>query len=238
MAAMTMSTAISSRAALLKPFNSAKPAQRRLVVRAQDPAAPDPSAVDGEVRQYAATMPGISQPFPNIFDPLNLLGNTGASNTKIRELRRWREAEVTHGRVSMLAALGFIVQEQLEDFPGPFPHVTGPAIYHFQQVEAKGATFWTPLLLVIGICEAYRVGLGWAEPTSGNFYSLRDDYEPGNLGFDPVGLLPEDPKARYEMQTKELNNGRLAMIAIAAFVVQELISGQELFEHTAKKLGI
>ena len=32
----------------------------------------------------AATMPGISQPFPNIFDPLNLLGNTGASNTKIR----------------------------------------------------------------------------------------------------------------------------------------------------------
>ena len=29
-------------------------------------------------------MPGISQPFPNIFDPLNLLGNTGASNTKIR----------------------------------------------------------------------------------------------------------------------------------------------------------
>ena len=81
----------------------------------------------------------------------------------------------------------------------------GPAIYHFQQVEAKGATFWTPLLLVIGICEAYRVGLGWAEPTSGNFYSLRDDYEPGNLGFDPVGLLPEDPKARYEMQVGSIH---------------------------------
>lgn len=29
-------------------------------------------------------MPGISQPFPNIFDPANLLGDTGASNTKIR----------------------------------------------------------------------------------------------------------------------------------------------------------
>lgn len=27
-----------------------------------------------------------------------------------RELKRWREAEVTHGRVAMLAALGFIVQ--------------------------------------------------------------------------------------------------------------------------------
>lgn len=31
-----------------------------------------------------------------------------------RELRRWREAEVTHGRVAMLAALGFIVQVSLQ----------------------------------------------------------------------------------------------------------------------------
>jgi len=231
-----MSSVLGSRAVLIKPF-SAKPSQRRVVIRAGDPAAPDPSQVDGEVRQYAATMPGISQPFPNIFDPANLLGDTGASNTKIRELRRWREAELTHGRVAMLAAVGFIVQEQLEEFPGPFPNVKGPAIYHFQQVEAEGAVFWLPLLLFIGICESYRVGLGWAEPRSERFYSLRDDYEPGNLGFDPFGLLPEDPKERYELQTKELNNGRLAMIAVAAFTVQELISGKELFKHTAEKVG-
>ena len=75
----------------------------------------------------------------------------------------------------------------------------GPAIYHFQQVEAEGAVFWLPLLLFIGVCESYRVGLGWAEPRSQNFYSLRDDYEPGNLGFDPLGLLPEDPKERKDM---------------------------------------
>ena len=37
-------------------------------------------------------------------------------NRLCRELRRWREAEVTHGRVSMLAALGFIVQVQAEYF--------------------------------------------------------------------------------------------------------------------------
>lgn len=35
----------------------------------------------------------------------------------IKEVRRWRESEVTHGRVAMLAALGFIVGEQLSDFP-------------------------------------------------------------------------------------------------------------------------
>ena len=33
------------------------------------------------------------------------------------------------------------------------------------------------------------------------------------------------------MQTRELNNGRLAMIGIAGFVVQELVNGREIFEH-------
>jgi len=98
-------------------------------------------------------------------------------------------------------------------------------------VESKGAVFWLPLLLAIALAESYRVGLGWAEPRSSKFNQLRDDYEMGNLGFDPLGLLPEDPKERKDMQSKELNNGRLAMIAIAAFVAQELVSKDEIFEH-------
>ena len=42
----------------------------------------------------------------------------------------------------------------------------GTAITHFQQVEAKGAIFWEPLVFAIGLCEAYRVSVGWAPPTS------------------------------------------------------------------------
>lgn len=39
-----------------------------------------------------------------------------------------------------------------------------------------------------------------------------------SCSFDPLGLGPKgDAAAWKEMQTKELNNGRLAMIAIAAF---------------------
>jgi hypothetical protein len=34
-----------------------------------------------------------------------------------RDVRRWRESEIIHGRVSMLASVGFIVGENLEDFP-------------------------------------------------------------------------------------------------------------------------
>ena len=49
----------------------------------------------------------------------------------------------------------------------------GPAINHFQQVESKGAIFWEPLVLAIGVAEAYRVGRGWETPTSDKFYALR-----------------------------------------------------------------
>jgi light-harvesting complex I chlorophyll a/b binding protein 1 len=208
-------------------------AQRQFVARpsvAVRAAAPEIAPQD-DAQEYLKTLPGISAPFDQpFFDPLNL-----SKGAKIRDVRRWRESEIVHGRVAMLAALGFIVGEQLEDFPAFLNadgHITGPAIYQFQQVEARGAVFWEPLLLAIGLAESYRVALGWATPTGTGFNSLKDDYEMGNLGFDPLGLGPkDDPVAWKEMQTKELNNGRLAMIAIAAFTVEELISHQEIFEH-------
>ena len=51
---------------------------------------------------------------------------------------------------------------------------------------------------------------------------LQDDYEPGNLGFDPLGLKPTNPAALKDLQTRELNNGRLAMLSIIAFWLQEI----------------
>ena len=63
------------------------------------------------IREDAKTLPGISEPFPNIFDPLNFLSNA----TSIQEVRRWRESEITHGRVAMLASLGWLVGEAVAD---------------------------------------------------------------------------------------------------------------------------
>lgn len=74
-----------------------------------------------------------------MFDPMNF-----TKGARVKDVRRWRESELVHGRVAMLAALGFIVGEQLEDFPAFYNadgHITGPAIYQFQQVEARGAIF-------------------------------------------------------------------------------------------------
>ena len=75
----------------------------------------------------AKSLPGISQPFPQLFDPFNLLGNAAGTKDGVNEVKRWRESELTHGRVAMLAALGFITQEQIlgANAPRPFPHVQG-----------------------------------------------------------------------------------------------------------------
>jgi len=68
---------------------------------------------------------------------------------------------------------------RLQDFPAFVNfdgHITGPAIYQFQQVEARGAIFWEPLLFTIGLAESYRVGLGWATPVGNGFNSLKGEW--------------------------------------------------------------
>ena len=52
-----------------------------------------------------AGLPGALPPMGN-FDPAGF-----TEGKSVAELKMLREAEVTHGRVSMLASLGFLVQE-------------------------------------------------------------------------------------------------------------------------------
>ena len=46
-------------------------------------------------------------------------------------------------------------------------------------------------------------------------------YLPGDLGFDPLGLFSGSEKQKLSMQLKEVNNGRLAMVAITGYALQE-----------------
>lgn len=58
---------------------------------------------------------------------------------------------------------------------------------------------------------------------------MEDDYYPGDVGFDPLGLKPADGSDFATMQTKELQNGRLAMLGAAGMIAQELVNGKEIF---------
>ena len=125
----------------------------------------------------------------------------------------------------MLAALGFPIAEQFHPLFGG--EVDVPSYIAFQETPLQA--FWPAVVVPIAIVEVFSVfsfnsPIGGGEP-----WTIRSDFESGNLGFDPLGLRPESEAEFKEMQTKELNNGRLAMIAISGMIVQELATGQKLF---------
>ena len=98
---------------------------------------------------------------------------------------------------------------------------------------------WFAMTLGIGVCEAYRVSVGWSSPGEPEhvFQKLKASYVPGDIGFDPLGLKPEDPAEFREMQTKELQNGRLAMLAAAGFMAQEAVSGSTWGTYWVPEFG-
>jgi len=54
---------------------------------------------------------------------------------------------------------------------------------------------------------------------------MRDDYVAGDLQYDPLGFCPDDDEDFITMRTKELNNGRMAMIAVIGIIAQEIVTG-------------
>jgi hypothetical protein len=132
----------------------------------------------------------------------------------------------------MLATVGFLVGEAVQGKTALFNgEVTGPAISHFPQVNP---IFWLLLGAGIAKAEVKRAEIGWVEPENVPYSKpglLRETFVPGDLGFDPLGLKPSDPVEFASMQTKELQNGRLAMLAAAGFMAQELVDGKGILEH-------
>ena len=171
-------------------------------------------------------LPGALEPV-GFFDPLGF-----AEKATDATLKRYREAELAHGRVSMLAVVGFLVGEKVEGSSFLFDaQISGPAITHITQVPDG---FWAVIIAFIGAYEASRAEAGWVDPADCPVDQpglLRDDYMPGDLKFDPLGLMPEDPEEFFIMQTKELQNGRLAMLAAAGFLAQEAVDGKGIIEH-------
>merc|ERR1719378_116618 len=133
-------------------------------------------------------MAGITAPL-GFFDPAGL--------SKKGNIAVFRNAELKHGRVCMLATLGMIVGENFHPFfdawgDGPF---VSAAASHFTPTAMNN--FWPAFWILTGVIE-------W--PSLFNTDSLTLE-SAGDLGFDPLGAKPTDPQELKELQTKELNNG-------------------------------
>merc|ERR1719217_1135578 len=200
------------------------PATKAVVVKAEQ-------EVVAKAESFGVTdvksMPGVTAPL-GFFDPVGF-----STDTSEGRLLFFREVEIKHGRVGMLAALGFVVGENFHPLFGG--DIDVPSYLAFQQTPLE--TFWPLVVITIAIPEIFSVFTfetvgandSRGRPTpQGQTWAIRADHESGNLGFDPLNLKPTDPAELKEMQTKELNNGRLAMIAAAGMVVQELVTKDKL----------
>jgi len=143
------------------------------------------------------------------FDPAGF-----AAKASPEELSRYREVEIMHGRFAQMAVLGFIIPEKCaydgsfgEDFLAP----TGRALEVFNTDP-----IWLGLTIaVISALETVRLL----------------ETEPGTRTDAKIEALGWRPKTEQEFenyQVRELQQGRLAMLAFAGEVAQELVNDKPL----------
>eukprot|EP00315_Gephyrocapsa_oceanica_P008526 CAMPEP_0185288108 /NCGR_PEP_ID=MMETSP1363-20130426/3202_1 /TAXON_ID=38817 /ORGANISM="Gephyrocapsa oceanica, Strain RCC1303" /LENGTH=284 /DNA_ID=CAMNT_0027883973 /DNA_START=91 /DNA_END=945 /DNA_ORIENTATION=- len=177
------------------------------------------------------------------FDPLNL-AETEA------HLLAYREAEIKHGRLAMLGVAGWVgsellhepaayllgAQSMLDLTDGRAPSVLNGGLGQF------GGAFWLAAVGVAALLESATVKEqfeGWQSADKAWNYS------PGDYGFDPLDLrgaiakfwveradvAPASEAERMELlanvkaniDTAEITHGRVAMLAITGFALQEAV---------------
>ena len=161
------------------------------------------------------------------WDPLGL----SADGDRAKFERR-REVEMKHGRVAMLAVVGYVFQEYLR-FPGaidldgttfgkdgaiccvitPFNLCSESIPNGIAAIGAVPSFGWLQIIVSIGYWEL----IGWEVEPGGAPYEF-------GWGKDFLGALknPLEGETKREYQTKELQNGRLAMLGIMELLTHDI----------------
>lgn len=136
-------------------------------------------------------------------------------------LKWYREAEIVHGRVAMLAVIGMLFPS-FYHFPGnPVVGVPADAFAELNPYKALTTVpaegLWQITLVIFGI-ELARIKR-----------IIRGDKEPGDLGLGQTGFNPFNfeytEEEYFEKQVQEIKHGRLAMFAILGELLQAKVSG-------------
>jgi len=171
------------------------------------------------------------------FDPLGL----GTDETFVP----FREAEIKHGRLAMLAAVAWPLQEIFHPIlvdmlktanpntkdllvatAGKSPSLLNGGLGQLESVPTLMlAVFMASVLERKDVVYRASKGLAFNEYDKGAL--------PGDLRFDPLRIaknLPREQKVAF--LEKELLNGRLAMVAVTCYVLEEALFGVPVVRYT------
>merc|ERR1719313_709549 len=140
------------------------------------------------------------------FDPL------GISNSP-ESLAWYREAEIKHARLAMLAAVGWPVSE-LTNFGSLLTRDGRASALLNGGLGNVNIAYWV-FVLALGI---FAESKGLAKQ-----FGKQQDYLPGMFGFDP---LKADSSG---MRNAEITNGRVAMLAITIYAYEEALLKAPIF---------
>jgi len=196
---------------------------RRLAIPKALPFLPEPG-----YRKFVANVPGDAG-----FDPAGFC-------TDVQTFVRLRTAELKHGRIAMFGALAWPLVEFFEPdlsqelrFPDVLAESGGRALYALldsftDESAASTVLAEASLTAIVVFSSIFELA-----PQEGR--------EPGDLGFDPVGLADWKgpaylntliPEGRSWQKEAELKHGRLAMVAMLYDAVDEATTDTSIVEET------
>jgi len=156
------------------------------------------------------------------------------SDGDAKEFYRRRVVEIKHGRVSMLACTGYIVQEFVR-FPGflsPSSDIKFADVPNgLKAVTVVPAVGWFQYTVFCGLCDLWIADQRPTNPPGKLQTRLFGDealnYDYGFLGIPAYlgGKPVEDPELKKKKLNAELANGRLAMMAIIGMFFQDGLTG-------------
>lgn len=154
------------------------------------------------------------------FDPAGFMRADSGKWKDEDVFRSFRTAELKHGRVAMLAAVGLLVQ--------PYWRFEG-----FQDVRND----WSALDSGAGgafgalcICAGIMEGAVWKQDPAKAVGDFSDATKQWIQPFPQISAPPTEEDKR-SLQDKELNNGRLAMSAVITNLIFTATTGQSTMEQ-------
>merc|ERR1719188_91139 len=168
---------------------------------------------DSPLRAFESEL-GVQAPL-GFWDPVGFTKDGDAA-----AFARRRATEIKHGRVSMLATMGYITPELVGKWPG---YLSPSQDLSFEDIpNGLGAISKVPgagWLQIIAWCL-------YCEGTGG--FGYNEDLKKtasGDCGWKPPLLATDDPELKKKRLAAEIANGRLAMAAIIGMFFQDGLTG-------------